>query len=124
MATKKKSGKKSRRSKKNVLDTDPPILVGGGGSSFIWIKKDLEPQWVDPLGGPASAPQPPDAILYYCFRVQGNIGKVVIEDGIAGPPSGKGVNNKNTTCSSTSNRLSDDVCVRKLDLSRRRRAGW
>ncbi len=86
MATKKKSGKKSRRSKKNVLDTDPPILVGGGGSSFIWIKKDLEPQLVDPLGVPASA--------YYCFRVQGNIGKVVIEDGIAGPPSGKGVNNK------------------------------
>jgi len=94
MATKKKPGKKSRRSKKNVLDTDPPILVGGGGSSFIWIKKDLEPQLVDPLGVPASAPQPPDAILYYCFRVQGNIGKVVIEDGIAGPPSGKGVNNK------------------------------
>ena len=59
MATKKKSGKKSRRSKKNVLDTDPPILVGGGGSSFIWIKKDLEPQLVDPLGVPASAPQPP-----------------------------------------------------------------
>ena len=64
MATKKKSGKKSRRSKKNILDTDPPILVGGGGSSFIWIKKDLEPQLVDPLGVPASAPQPPDAILY------------------------------------------------------------
>lgn len=89
MATKKKS-----RKRRNVLGTDPPILVGGGGSSFIWIKKDLEPQLVDPMSVPGSAPQPLDPDLYYCFRVQGNIGKVVLTDGNAAPPTGKPVNNK------------------------------
>lgn len=93
MVTKKKSGKKSGRKKRNVLDTDPPILVGGGGSSFIWIKQTLEPQLVDPLGVPASAPQPPNPALYFCFQVQGNIGKLVVNEG-TGPGSGKPVNNK------------------------------
>jgi hypothetical protein len=93
MATKKTSRKKSRP-KKNLLATDPPILVGGGGSSFIWIRKDLDPQLVDPLGVPPNAPQPAHPDLYYCFRVQGNIGKVVLDDGNAGPPPGKSVNNQ------------------------------
>jgi len=93
MATKKKSLTKKTGRKKNVLDTDPPILVGGGGSSFIWIKQTLEPQLVDPLGVPASAPQPPNPALYYCFQVQGNIGKLVVNEG-TGPGSGKPVNNK------------------------------
>jgi len=92
MATKKKSGKKSGRSKKNVLDTDPPILVGGGGSSFIWIRKDLDPQLVTRV--PGGAPQPPNPDSYYCFRVQGNIGNVVINEGIGGPGSGHSVNDQ------------------------------
>jgi len=92
MATKKKSGKKSVSKKKNTLDTDPPILVGGGGSSFIWIRKDLNPQLV--LSVPGGAPQPPSPDQYYCFRVQGNIGKVVLDDGNATPPPGKSVNNQ------------------------------
>ncbi len=92
MATKKKSGKKSGRKKKNTLDTDPPILVGGGGSSFIFIRKDLDPQLITHV--PSGAPQPRNTDSYYCFRVQGNIGSIIINDGIGGPPSGKGVNNQ------------------------------
>jgi hypothetical protein len=87
------ANKKKSRKRRNVLATDPPILVGGGGSSFIWIKKDLEPQLVDPMGVPGSAPQPPNPDLYYCFRVLGNIGKLVVNEG-TGPGSGKPVNNK------------------------------
>jgi len=92
MVTKKKSDKKSSRSKKNVLDTDPPILVGGGGSSFIWIRRDLDPQLVTRV--PSGAPQPPNPDSYYCFRVQGNIGEVVLDDGNSAPPPGKSVNNQ------------------------------
>ncbi len=92
MATKKKSVTKKPGRKKNVLDTDPPILVGGGGSSFIWIKKDLDPQLVTRV--PGGAPQPLDPDLYYCFKVPGNIGNIEINEGLGGPPSGKGVNNQ------------------------------
>jgi len=95
MATKKKSGKKSGGKKKNVLDTDPPILVGGGGSSFIWIKKELEPQLVDGTSVPASAPQPLHPDQYYCFRVNKNVGTITLVDGNAAPPDPpKGVNSR------------------------------
>lgn len=86
MATKKTSRKKSGRSKKNVLTTDPPIIVGGGGSSFLWIKKDLDPQLVDPISVPASAPQPLHPDDYYCFRVNRNVGTITLNDGNATPP--------------------------------------
>lgn len=90
MATKKK---KAPRKRKMALATDPPILVGGGGSSFIWIKKDLEPQLVDPLGVPASAPQPLTPDDYYCFQVKGNVTKINVNDG-GGPGGGKPANGK------------------------------
>lgn len=67
--------------KKVMLDSDPPILVGGGGSSFIWIRKDLDPQLVDPLGVPAAAPKPAHPDSYYCFRLQGNVMKINVDDG-------------------------------------------
>jgi hypothetical protein len=86
---KKKSAKK--RSAKLTIGSDPPVLIGGGGSSFIWIKKDLEPQLVDSV--PNGAPQPDTPDLYYCFRVQGNIGNVAVDDGNGTGP-GKPVNNK------------------------------
>ncbi|HSQ22955.1 MAG TPA: hypothetical protein VLN44_01010 [Pyrinomonadaceae bacterium] len=79
--------------KKTMLDGDPPILVGGGGSSFIWIRKDLEPQLVDPLGVPGSAPQPLNPASYYCFKVQGNVGKIDVNatgSGSSGPKSANG----------------------------------
>src|SRR5712692_3819776 len=92
MSTNKKSRTKKTGRKKNVLDTDPPILVGGGGSSFIWIRRDLDPQLVTRV--PSGAPQPPNPDSYYCFRVQGNIGEVVLDDGNSAPPPGKSVNNQ------------------------------
>ena len=82
MATKKKSRKKP-------LDgSDPPVMVGGGGSSFVWIAKDLDPQLFQPSEVPGGAPTPPSPDDYYCFRIQGNIGKLVIDDGNgSGPPN-------------------------------------
>lgn len=84
MVAKKTSKKKATRKRTLVVPSDPPILVGGGGSSFIWIKKDLEPQLVDPSGVPASAPQPLHPDQYYCLRVQGNVLKIAVDDGSVG----------------------------------------
>lgn len=85
MATKKKSG--TKRGRRILGATDPPVMVGGGGSSFIWIAKDLDPQLFLPSEVPGGAPTPPSPNDYYCFRIQGNIGKLVINDGNgAGPP--------------------------------------
>ena len=91
MATKKKSPKKP--GKKPLVSTDPPVMVGGGGSSFIWIAKDLDPQLFQPSEVPARAPKPPNPDDYYCFRIQGDIGKLVIDDGNGVGP-GKPVNQK------------------------------
>lgn len=85
--------KKAFKKRKLALATDPPILVGGGGSSFIWIKKDLDPQLFDPMNVPASAPQPATPGSYYCFRVQGNIAKINVDDGSA-PTGPKPANGK------------------------------
>jgi hypothetical protein len=92
MATKKKKKAGKKRRAKLSIGSDPPILIGGGGSSFIWIQKDLEPQLVNSV--PNGAPQPETPDLYYCFRVQGNIGKVAVDDGNSGTGPGKSVNNK------------------------------
>ena len=85
MATKKKSGKK--RGKKILVASDPPVMVGGGGSSFIWIAKDLDPQLFLPSEVPGGAPTPSSPNDYYCFRIQGNIGKLVINDGNGAGPA-------------------------------------
>jgi len=88
MATKKKSRKKP------FASTDPPVMVGGGGSSFIWIAKDLDPQLFLPSEVPSGAPQPPVPDDYYCFRIQGNIGKVIIDEGLGSGPGNKSVNGR------------------------------
>jgi len=92
MATKKKPGKKT--GKRKLVATDPPVMVGGGGSSFIWIAKDLDPQLFQPSEVPGGAPKPPTPDDYYCFRIQGNIGKLVIDEGNGSGPGNKGVNDK------------------------------
>ena len=87
MAMKKASAKESR-SRKMMLDTDPPILVGGGGSSLIWILKELEPQLIDPATVNPNAPKPKTPGDYYCFRVQGSVTKIDVDDGTGGGPGG------------------------------------
>jgi hypothetical protein len=92
MATKKKTRKKPR-GKRRLVGSDPPIMVGGGGSSFIWIAKDLDPQFFQPSEVPGGAPKPLSPDDYYCFRIQANIGKIVIDEGSGAGP-GKPVNEK------------------------------
>ena len=85
--------KKTSRKKKRLVSSDPPVMVGGGGSSFIWIAKELDPQLFLPSEVPGGAPIPPSPDDYYCFRIQANIGTVVIDEGAgSGPP--KPVNSK------------------------------
>ena len=87
--------KKSGAKKRNVLvPGDPPIIVGGGGSSLVWIRKDEEPQLIDPTSVPASAPQPTNPDLYYVFKVRGNHLNVVVNDGFGGSPVTKPVHGK------------------------------
>jgi hypothetical protein len=86
--------KKTSRKKKRLVSSDPPVMVGGGGSSFIWIAKDLDPQMFQPSQVPSNAPKPPNPDDYYCFRIQGSIGKLVIDEGLGGGPNNKGVNDK------------------------------
>jgi hypothetical protein len=94
MATKKKSRKTKSRGQPPLAGADPPIMVGGGGSAFIFMAKDLDPQLVEPSAVPGGAPQPPDPNQYYCFRVNGNIGNLVLDEGNGGPPSGHPANGK------------------------------
>ena len=91
MATKKKTPKK-RKSRTRALPGDAPIIVGGGGSTFIWIKKELDPQLVRPDDVPGSAPQPHTPALYYCFVCRGggnngNVSRIVVDDGTAAQPN-------------------------------------
>jgi hypothetical protein len=89
----KKKGESAK--KRNLLvPGDPPIIVGGGGSSLVWIRKDQEPQLIDPNSVPASAPQPTNLDLYYVFKVKDNHLNVVVNDGFANPAVTKPVHGK------------------------------
>jgi len=60
MATKKTTKKKKR----TPLDvgSDPPVIVGGGSSTWIWIKRDTNPQLFDPNNLPNTVTPPDPAI--------------------------------------------------------------
>jgi hypothetical protein len=96
--TKGASKKSGRKRLARMLPTDPPILVGGGGSTFIWIRKDLVPQLVDPTGVPSSAPQPHTPDQYYCFTCTAhNTRNITTDDGNSASPNPgapKGVNSR------------------------------
>jgi hypothetical protein len=62
----KKKGVK-RRNRGLMLPNDPPILVGGGGSTFVYIRKDLMPQLIDPDDVPGGAPGPKHLARYHIF---------------------------------------------------------
>ena len=82
------AGKKNLK-RSNLIPGDPPIIVGGGGSSWIWIKKELEPQFVDPTKL-ATFPSPPDPATvpttpanYYLFYMAGfTVSQVHVRDGV------------------------------------------
>jgi len=90
MATKKKSGKKSskRRPKPFIVPGDPPIIVGGGGSTWVWIKKDSNPQLVSPpdYGGfdpPDNDTKPAHPEDFYIFHLADvSIKKITARNGI------------------------------------------
>jgi hypothetical protein len=72
-----------------IVPGDAPIIVGGGGSTWIWIKKDSNPQLVnpaDPWGGfdpPDNNAIPPDPENFYLFHLADvSIKKVVARNGI------------------------------------------
>lgn len=81
------------KKKKTMLDGDPPILVGGGGSSFIWIRKDLDPQLFDPSNVSGDAPGPAHRDQYFCLKVKGNVAKIDVNDG-SGSSGPKPANDK------------------------------
>ena len=104
MATKESAGKKKAangKRPKGKLDigSDPPIIVGGGGSTYIWIKKDTNPELVDPATLGANDPDPDTRPvtpgLYYLFHLpRFNVRAVHANDGDGtgnhdhGPPAG------------------------------------
>lgn len=59
--TKTSSGGGRKRNGKNILDGDPPIIIGGGGSTWIWIRRDQNPQLFDPNNVP-TPPGLPDPV--------------------------------------------------------------
>ena len=75
-------------------DSDPPILVGGGGSTWVWIRKDQNPQPVDARNLP-SIPNPPDPEtmpdhpdLYNIWYLGAlDVSRVHVHDGQSGKPA-------------------------------------
>ena len=100
--TTKGASQSSEDTDKHRLVGDPPILVGGGGSSWIWIKKDLEPQFVDPTKL-AAFPSPPDPATvpstpadYHLLYLAGfTVSRVRVHDGAANQPDVSVPNNPN-----------------------------
>lgn len=98
-AEKKKAANGKRPKGKLDIGSDPPIIVGGGGSTYIWIKKDTNPELVDPATLGANDPDPDTRPvtpgLYYLFHLPRlNVRAVHANDGDGtanhdhGPPAG------------------------------------
>jgi hypothetical protein len=60
---------------------DPPIIVGGGGSTYIWMLKDIKPQFIDPSDAPDA---PPHASRYFCLVCDVDVQTIEADDGIPG----------------------------------------
>src|SRR5262249_27295464 len=86
----KKTGPGGKK-KPKPLDGDPPIIIGGGGSTLIWIKKSLNPQFLDSTNipkppGPVDSEATPDtpSLYHLLYLAKFDVSTVEFRDGKGG----------------------------------------